>query len=96
MYLFDTDTLSNIVKRKPSGRLLEKLKERQAECIVFSNDETACAYGEKSVRLPADVPEWLSPVCAVLPGQMFSYRLAEAKGHDVDQPKGLSKVTITR
>ena len=27
MYLFDTDTLSNIVKRKPSGRLLEKLKE---------------------------------------------------------------------
>jgi len=26
MYLFDTDTLSNIVKRKPSGRLLEKLK----------------------------------------------------------------------
>ena len=27
MYLFDTDTLSNIVKRKPSGRLLEKLEE---------------------------------------------------------------------
>ena len=27
MYLFDTDTLSNIVKREPSGRLLEKLKE---------------------------------------------------------------------
>ncbi len=27
MYLFDTDTLSNIVKRKPSGRLLEKLAE---------------------------------------------------------------------
>ena len=27
MYLFDTDTLSNIVKRKPSGRLLEKLED---------------------------------------------------------------------
>ena len=27
MYLFDTDTLSNVVKRKPSGRLLEKLEE---------------------------------------------------------------------
>ena len=26
MYLFDTDTLSNIVKRKPSVRLLEKLR----------------------------------------------------------------------
>jgi len=27
MYLFDTDTLSNVVKRKPSGMLLEKLEE---------------------------------------------------------------------
>ena len=27
MYLFDTDTLSNVVKQKPSGRLLEKLEE---------------------------------------------------------------------
>ena len=27
MYLFDTDTLSNVVKRKPSARLLEKLEE---------------------------------------------------------------------
>ena len=27
MYLFDTDTLSNVVKQKPSGRLLQKLEE---------------------------------------------------------------------
>jgi hypothetical protein len=27
MYLFDTDTLSNIVKQKSSERLLEKLEE---------------------------------------------------------------------
>lgn len=27
MYLFDTDTLSNIVKRRPSGLLLEKLQD---------------------------------------------------------------------
>ena len=27
MYLFDTDTLSNIVKRRPSGLLLEKLRD---------------------------------------------------------------------
>ena len=27
MYLFDTDILSNVVKRKPSGRLLQKLEE---------------------------------------------------------------------
>ena len=27
MYLFDTDTLSNVVKRKPSGKLLQKLED---------------------------------------------------------------------
>ncbi|MDQ7028015.1 MAG: SIS domain-containing protein [Anaerolineae bacterium] len=76
--------------------LLKKLnQERQAECIVFSNDNEACSLGVKSVKLP-DMPEWLSPVCAVIPGQMFAYRLAEAKGHDVDHPEGLTKVTITR
>lgn len=76
--------------------LLEKLRERNAECIVISNDETACRFGEKSVRLPVNVPEWLSPICAVIPGQMFAYRLAEAKGYDIDQPKGLTKVTVTQ
>ena len=75
--------------------LLKKLNEKQAECIVFSNDETACSLAKKSVLLP-DVPEWLSPMCAVIPGQIFAFRLAEAKGHNIDRPEGLSKVTITR
>lgn len=76
--------------------LLKKLEERQAECIVVSNDETARSYGAKSVALPPDIPEWLSPVCSAIPGQIFAYRLAEVKGHSLDNPKGLSKVTITR
>lgn len=75
--------------------LLEKLQERQAECIVISNEERILAYGEKSVKLP-EMPEWISPICAVIPGQIFAYRLAEVKGHNLDHPKGLSKVTITR
>lgn len=31
MYLFDTDTLSNVVKPRPSKRLLEKLKKLPAD-----------------------------------------------------------------
>lgn len=31
MYIFDTDSLSNIVKKNPSPRLLEKLKEIPSE-----------------------------------------------------------------
>jgi glucosamine--fructose-6-phosphate aminotransferase (isomerizing) len=76
--------------------LLQKLQERQAECIVLSNDVVARRYGVNSVALPPDVPEWLSPVCAVMPGQLFAYHLALAKGHEVEKPRGLTKVTITR
>jgi glutamine---fructose-6-phosphate transaminase (isomerizing) len=76
--------------------LLKKLNtELHAECLVFSNDAEACSLGIKAVQLP-ELPEWLSPICAVVPGQMFAYRLAEAKGHNLDQPEGLTKVTITR
>lgn len=87
----------------PSGQtlplmldLLEKLNDLGAECIVFSDDERACNLATNSVTLPANIPEWLSPICAVIPGQRFAYHLADVKGHKVDEPRGLSKVTNTR
>ena len=42
------------------------------------------------------VPEWLSPLTAVVPGQFAALRLARLRGIDLDQPLGLSKVTLTR
>ncbi len=76
--------------------LLEKLHARQAELLVISNVEEAFRHAQNAMRLPSDVPEWLSPLVAVLHGQVFAMRLAIARGHEVDRPRGLSKVTITR
>ena len=45
--------------------------------------------------LPAAIPDWLSPLIAVLPGQLAAARLAETRGVDVDRPGGLTKVTRT-
>src|SRR6059058_2064273 len=42
------------------------------------------------------VPEWLSPLVAVVPGQLAAMRLAGLRGVDLDEPLGLSKVTLTR
>jgi glucosamine--fructose-6-phosphate aminotransferase (isomerizing) len=41
------------------------------------------------------VQEWLSPLLAVVPGQLFTLGLTESKGLDPDHPRGLRKVTLT-
>ncbi|HEY7565032.1 MAG TPA: SIS domain-containing protein [Acidimicrobiia bacterium] len=53
-------------------------------------------------RVPSDhrilipsLPEWLSPIPAVVAAQLFSYQLALARGVDPDHPRGLRKVTKT-
>ena len=74
---------------------MEKVAE-QADCIVISDSADVRELGRNSVELSANLPEWLSPICAVLPGQLFAYHLAKTKGFDVDQPRGLNKVTITK
>lgn len=42
------------------------------------------------------VEEWISPIVAAVPGQLFSLGLSLAKGLDPDRPRGLRKVTKTR
>lgn len=51
-----------------------------------------------NVTLPAGaaVAGWLTPVTAVVPGQLLAWRAAELRGVDVDHPGDLSKVTLTR
>ncbi len=75
--------------------LLKRLNEQNAELIAISDQDEALARARTPFRLPAGVPEWLSPVVSVLPGQLFAMGLARAKGHNLDSPRGLSKITIT-
>jgi glucosamine--fructose-6-phosphate aminotransferase (isomerizing) len=49
-----------------------------------------------AVALPADLPPWVAPMIAVLPGQAAALRLGELRGVDLDHPHGLHKVTLTR
>lgn len=72
------------------------LKARGAELMVISDREELLAEAVTPLPLPEGVPEWVSPLVAVVPGQLFALHLALVKGHDPDQPVGLQKVTITR
>jgi glucosamine--fructose-6-phosphate aminotransferase (isomerizing) len=41
------------------------------------------------------VPEWLAPITAIVPAQLFAYHLALATGVDPERPRNLQKVTLT-
>jgi len=74
---------------------LRELKRRGAELTVIAANADALALAQTPLPLPAGIPEWLSPVAAVVPGQLFAYGLTLAKGFDPDQPRGIVKVTLT-
>jgi glucosamine--fructose-6-phosphate aminotransferase (isomerizing) len=91
-----------VVVIAPSGRtqpqmrdLLDELHAQQAECLVISDVPERLSQGIHGMALPQGLPEWLSPVCAVIPGQIFALHLATVRGVDVDQPRYLNKVTST-
>lgn len=75
-------------------RFVGQLQAREAEILCISNDPAILAYGHRQLPLP-NLPEWLSPIVAVIPGQLLAMHLAYAKNYDPDHPRGLRKVTET-
>jgi len=63
---------------------------------VISDSKDAKGLANVYCPLPEGVPEWLSPIVSILPGQLLSLHLAQVKGLDPDSPRGLTKVTRTR
>jgi glucosamine--fructose-6-phosphate aminotransferase (isomerizing) len=92
-----------VVVIAPSGVLLAELREaiaqvaqRGGEILVISDDSETLTRGRMGLALPAGVPEWLSPLVAVLPGQLLALHMVLERGRDPDRPRGLQKVTLTR
>ena len=75
--------------------LMSLLEKRGAEVVVLSSERALLARAPSSLRIPENVPEWISPIVAIVAGQMWALGLALAKGLDPDHPRGLSKITLT-
>jgi len=75
---------------------IDALAVRKPRLVVISDDERVLRRAEITLPLWTHVPEWLSPLIAVVPGQLAALRLAQARGVDLDNPLGLSKITRTR
>jgi len=86
----------------PSGQvfadmlsLAKELAEKGAELIAISDRKEALDIAVTPLRLPVALPEWLSPIVTVIPGQLLAHDLTVARGYDPDHPRGLLKVTLT-
>ena len=71
------------------------LREGQAEVIAISDATDLLDVARVPLALPAPVPEWLSPITAIVPGQLLAMHLAHTRDFDIDSPRGIRKVTET-
>jgi len=69
--------------------------EQSAELVVISNAKRALSLAQSPIPLPAGIPECLSPVVGIVPGQLFAGHLTRAKGYDTEKPRSIGKVTET-
>jgi glutamine---fructose-6-phosphate transaminase (isomerizing) len=98
------DTGFPVMAVAPRGKVFDSMLQmlRQlrndfaAELVVISNDKRALSLAQAPIAIPADVPEWLSPLVSILPAQLFAYHLTAAKGYNTEQPRSIRKVTETK
>ena len=70
--------------------------EHAAELVVVSDDDQALSLAQSPIHLPTGIPEWLTPIIAIIAGQLFAYHLTLAKGYDAERPRTIRKVTETQ
>jgi glutamine---fructose-6-phosphate transaminase (isomerizing) len=74
---------------------IRTLRERQAEVIAISDVPELLALARVPLHLPVTVPEWLSPITAIVPGQLLAMHLAHTRDFNIDAPRAIRKVTET-
>jgi glucosamine--fructose-6-phosphate aminotransferase (isomerizing) len=92
-----------VVVVAPSGparpsveEIVPPLRARGARLVAISDVRAVLRRARTKLLLAPGVPEWLSPLTAVVPGQVTALRLTRLRGLDLDHPAGLRKVTLTR
>ena len=78
------------------GEMARDLHDRGADLLVISDAPEVGAGISELLPIAGGLPEWLSPIAAIVPGQMLALHLALARGGDPDRPRGLHKITLTR
>jgi glucosamine--fructose-6-phosphate aminotransferase (isomerizing) len=73
-----------------------RVRDAGATLVASGTASDAIEGAAYRLGVPAPAVPLLSPLLSVVPGQLFAWALARAKGLDPDRPRGLSKVTLAR
>ncbi len=87
----------------PEGKVFPSMMEvmqrvrqdKKAELVIISDSRQALELAQSPIPLPAGIPEWLTPIICIVPGQLFAYHLTLIKGYNPDAPRSLKKITET-
>jgi glucosamine--fructose-6-phosphate aminotransferase (isomerizing) len=75
---------------------VERAREAGATVIASGSAADRIEGADYVLPSPRSSSPLLAPLLSVVPGQLFAWALARARGLDPDAPRGLSKVTLAR
>jgi len=81
--------------RHELGALGESLRQHRANLVVLGDDPSLRHPTDAWLPVPGRLPEWLTPLVAIVPGQLLAFHLTLARGRDPDHPRTIRKVTLT-
>jgi glucosamine--fructose-6-phosphate aminotransferase (isomerizing) len=86
----DDETLPAVIEA------VERAHEAGATILASGSAAASVPHARYVLASPETSSPLLSPLLSILPGQVFAWALARARGLDPDAPRGLSKVTLAR
>jgi glucosamine--fructose-6-phosphate aminotransferase (isomerizing) len=101
MALVEPDYL--VLATAPTGRTLAGMQELLArlrdqyrvDLAVISDDAATRTIGRSAFAIPFGIAEWLTPIVSILPAQLFAMHATIGRGLDPENPRWISKVTLT-
>lgn len=83
------------MQRVSEGSVTQSIAARE-KLLVISDIQSTLDLSQSPLALPSGIPEWISLLPAIVPGQLFAYYLTLAKGNDAEKLDVIRKVTETR
>jgi glucosamine--fructose-6-phosphate aminotransferase (isomerizing) len=88
---------ASVLRYERTLQLLREMKTQGARIIAIANAGDHEVESLVSDFVPVEpAPEYLLPICEVVPLQLFAYFMALEHGVDVDRPRNLSKAVVEK